>query len=211
MSKGLKEMDTLTDERLIEEFLQGSENVFEVLIARYENELYEYALNLTGEPLDAEAVVQEVFARSFHAMHKPATKQSFKTYLFSLAVTVTLDMAHERATDNARLMADLRDVHEEISRRDQTALEAFAQPKQQALEAAIDALPTELWQVFYLVDQLGFSKTQVASITTTTVADVRERLYRARLELRSAMEDATITTATPFEKRANDLTSLLPM
>ena len=71
-----------TDEELIKEFQDGSEEAFNDLVKRHINETYGFFIKFTADPVEAEDLAQDVFIKMYKALKKFRFQSKFKTYLY---------------------------------------------------------------------------------------------------------------------------------
>jgi RNA polymerase sigma factor (sigma-70 family) len=102
-----------TDDPLVSQAVQGSHTAVEKLIERHQKWIYNIALRMVGEPLDAEDVTQEVLIKIIKNLPGFKRKSSFRTWAYRIVVNHVLNMKkrnpekkwtswdhYSRATDN---------------------------------------------------------------------------------------------------------------
>jgi len=179
-------------------------------------ELHGYCYRMLGSGFEAEDAVQETLLRAWrHADRFDETRASYRTWLFSIATNVCLDMLRSaqrraRATDlgpasyaGAPLGAPLPDTAwvqpvpdgrvlpehgdpAEVAERRETVRLAFV--------AALQHLAPRQRAVLILRDVLGWPAAEVARLLDTTVAAVNSALQRAR----SVLSSRPLTPAEPY-------------
>jgi RNA polymerase sigma-70 factor (ECF subfamily) len=89
----------LSDEQLIEFLLQGQTAALDELYERYARKLFVFCDHTlgSGNPQDAEDLVQEIFMRVIKAAHTfDPTKASFRTWLYRIARNRCIDARRRR-------------------------------------------------------------------------------------------------------------------
>lgn len=188
------EMGLAKDESvLVSEAKAGSYEAFEQLVNRYEKKIYRLGLNLTGNPEDAEDLLQDTFLKAFE--HLPTFREDsrFYTWIVRIAINEGLMKLRKRrsskevpvenpSNDDGDVMprefADWRPNPEQLLA--QTELETV-------LRDAARALPTTFREVFFLRDVEGLSTEETAEMLDLSVGAVKARLFRARLRLREEL------------------------
>ena len=188
------EMGLVKDESvLVSEAKAGSYEAFEQLVNRYEKKIYRLGLNLTGNPEDAEDLLQDTFLKAFE--HLPTFREDsrFYTWIVRIAINEGLMKLRKRrsskevpvenpSNDDGDVMprefADWRPNPEQLLA--QTELETV-------LRDAARALPTTFRTVFFLRDVEGLSTEETAEMLNLSVGAVKARLFRARLRLREEL------------------------
>jgi RNA polymerase sigma-70 factor (ECF subfamily) len=169
---------------------------FEELVRRHLRSIYRVAYRLTGDPDDAEDLMQEAVAEAFRAFDRYQPGTFFDRWVYRIMRRTHIDWIRRRgrrpevsfdapaatAPDGDPLSARLGDTGHDpqqlIERRD------LAGP----VQAALDALPAEFRTVVVLADIEGLSYDEIAAVAACPVGTVRSRLHRAREALRSALQ-----------------------
>lgn len=178
---------------LVRRACAGEREAFYALVSRYERALYRSALAITRNPADAEEVVQETFLRAYEHLSQFRAEAKFQTWLTQIA----LNTARMKLRKNhASLWESLDEPHtteEGLLPRD--VAEWRENPEQQLgreelgrlLHQALGGLPPGYREVISLRDIQMLSTQETADVLGMTVANVKTRLLRARLQLRERM------------------------
>lgn len=84
------------DEALIAAALDGSARAWERLVQRYEGQVYNFSLRLTGNPSDALDLMQEVFLGVYRNLQRFRGESKFTTWLFRIAHNKAVDMRRRK-------------------------------------------------------------------------------------------------------------------
>jgi len=147
------------------------------LYERHSEVVYRAALRVTGNPADAEDVLQTVFLRVLSRSDDDAAR-SPAAYFRRAAVNAAVDVLRRRA------------VHAETAY-DDLARGAGVEPPgllKERLRRAIATLPNEDATLFLLRHVEGLSIDEMARVFGLEKNNVSVRLHRIRLRLRSEME-----------------------
>jgi len=181
------------DLALVAEAKAGSYEAFEELVNRYENKIYRLGLNVTGNPEDAEDVLQEAFLKAFQHLGEFRADSRFYTWLVRIAVNEGLMKLRKRRSDRSVPMEDeIGDDGEPIPREladwKPNPEQIFAQAEiERILRDAAQRLPATYRTVFLLRDMEDLSTAETASVLNLTEGTVKARLFRARLMLREEL------------------------
>lgn len=171
----------------------GDYDAFEQLVNRYERKIYRLGLNITGNPEDAEDVLQEAFLKAFENLPRFREDSRFYTWIVRIAVNQALMKLRKRRSDKSVSLDDPIEEGGEVIPRD------FADwkpnPEQllgrtetrDILEKAVQDLPPSFRTVFMLRDVEGLSTEETAEVLGLTISAVKARLFRARLRLREEL------------------------
>jgi RNA polymerase sigma-70 factor, ECF subfamily len=178
---------------LVAEAKSGNNTAFEELVNRYERKIYRLALRLTGNPQDAEDVLQETFLKAFE--HLPEFRQDsrFYTWLVRIAVNEGLMKLRKRRSDKTEPMDDAVDEDGHVMPREfqdwkpnPEQLLSREEMERVLLDAA-RRLPASLRTVFMLRDVEELSTEETAEALNLTPGAVKARLFRARFQLREEL------------------------
>ena len=179
------------DAPLIGRILAGDEAAFTELVRRYEGKVYQLALRLTGNQMDANDVIQEVFLSVYQKLHTFRGQAAFSSWLYRITANASFARLNQRKRQASVSIDDVLPAVEgqspggtfsEWSQKPDTIL--FNKEARAALEQAINDLPEEFRTVVILRDVENQSNQDVAELLNLSVAAVKSRLHRARLALR---------------------------
>lgn len=181
------------DSILVTEAKAGNYAAFEELVNRYEKKIYRLGLNITGNPEDAEEVLQETFLKAFEHLDGFRQDSRFYTWIVRIAVNEGLMKLRKRRSDKSVPIEDAVDEEGGIIPRELTDWrpnpeQLLAQAELQTiLQNAAQSLPPTFRTVFFLRDVEGLSTEETAELLDLTVGAVKARLFRARLHLREEL------------------------
>src|ERR1035437_6390348 len=93
----------LPDDVLVAGILDGQEELFPVLVARYETRLFRFIRRYTGDSEDARDVTQEVFLKVYSALDDFDPRYKFSTWLFRIGGNAAIDHIRRRKARPASL------------------------------------------------------------------------------------------------------------
>ena len=158
----------------------------------YRRQLYANALRLTGNPADAEDLVQETYAKAFASFRTFRQGTNLRAWLYRIQANtfntgwrarrrrpreVPIDDASPAAVDRAASTRSAEDV----------ALAGLPDP---ALRTALGRLPSHLRTTVCLADAVGYTYAEIAEATGVPLGTVMSRLHRGRKRLRAHLEAA---------------------
>src|SRR5665213_2448671 len=89
-----KNIEQYPDSAVIQEILLGNKELFEILIRRYNPDLYKTGRGYGFNHQDTEDLMQEAFINSFQSLSKFENRSSFKTWIIRITVSYTHLRAH---------------------------------------------------------------------------------------------------------------------
>jgi len=168
------------DRVLVRAAQRGDLQAFADLVRRHQRPAFRLALHMTGSREDAEDVSQEAFFRAWRTLGRFRGDSSFSTWMHRIVTNLCLNLiaarpAHHGLPDTA---SDLRDdPPTTIERRE----------RMRALEAGVRALPPDARAALVLRELQGLSYDEVAEVLGVSLAAVKGRIHRARLQLVEGM------------------------
>lgn len=168
----------------------GNKEAFARLVDETSNRVYRVALQITGNALDAEDVLQETYLKAYRALPEFEGRSSVTTWLHRIAVNEALMAIRRRkpqalSVDEGSSEADAESDGMEIV--DFCCLpegELLSGEARRFMDKAIQQLPANLRVVFVMRDLEGLSIQETAEALGLSENNVKTRLLRARLRLR---------------------------
>lgn len=186
--------DTANDDlALVQASKNGDVAAFEELVRRYDGRVFRIAQHLTHNREDAEDVVQEAFLKAFLHLGQFREDARFSTWLIRIAINeglitlrkrrpimeVSIDDNFQSEEDNLPLdVPDWAPNPEQLYR---------AAELREILRNTLQELSPGLRVVFVLRDIEGLSLEETAETLQLSVAAVKARLFRGRLQVRGGL------------------------
>jgi RNA polymerase sigma-70 factor (ECF subfamily) len=155
--------------------------------------LYVAALRLTGNPADAEDLLQETFLRAYRgfAGFEPGT--NLRGWLFRILRNVFITSYRKRRNEPVTVSDEWyettgRVLHSVAASAEATVIDAIPD---QGLQAALASLPDRYRRVVLLCDVDGFSYQEIADLVGIPRGTVMSRIHRGRRALRADLERAS--------------------
>jgi RNA polymerase sigma-70 factor, ECF subfamily len=184
---------------------------------QHRGELTAYCYRMLASPFEAEDAVQETFIRAFRAYDRFEGRSSLRSWLYSIATNVCLDLLNGRerrprpmdlgpagapVIENLNVPAEVAWLQpipdERVS--DPADVVASRETITLAFVAALQHLPPRQRAVLILCEVLRWQAAEVAELLETSVASVNSALQRARATLDA--RDTTVTRALTDEDQA---------
>ena len=155
---------------------------YEALVHALHGDIYRYAYWLCRDPQVAEDLVQETFLRAWKAIDTLLDDKAAKAWLITI-------LRRENARRFERKQFDLVDL-DEHPLRDQGVLPSEQEMEHEWLRRHIARLPAEYQEPLLLQVLGGFSGEEIAEQLGLNKNTVMTRLFRARNQIKEAMESA---------------------
>ena len=166
---------------IVDRVLSGDASAFERLVNRYEHRVYQYALRFLGLEQDACTVTGEIFGRMYRQLGK-CTDAQLSTWVFRIATEICAEYQHrKRNTKNAVIR--LREDHKEHDLSGEIQIQLLRLARQQR-------------EVLLLRDLCGLDDAETSAILHLDETGVRQRLSRARKNLRDLLIKQDVLTTS---------------
>ena len=185
-----------TDEgKLIAAAQRGSLDAFNELVLAYQDQVYNVAYRIMGDPASASDAAQEAFISAFQHIDSFRGKHpsSFKSWLMRIVSNACYDELRRHKRRPATSIEEF-EIDEEANPAlvSETELpEEYAQREEmaRAIQAGILTLPADQRVALVLSDVRGYSYQEIAEMIDAPLGTVKSRLARARGRLRDYLRD----------------------
>jgi RNA polymerase sigma-70 factor, ECF subfamily len=82
--------------------LAGEREAYRVLVERHSAYVYRVAYRMTGNPQDAEEVVQEAFLRAYQKLQQFTGSANFGTWVYRIAANYAIDRLRQKKNEESR-------------------------------------------------------------------------------------------------------------
>jgi RNA polymerase sigma-70 factor (ECF subfamily) len=150
---------------------------------------------MTSHKEDTHDLLQEIFARAYQSLGSFRGNSSFYTWIYQIAVNLTLNFLKKRKRRSGLSLNDLdASASNDPALVDQTA---EANPERQSnlnelqikLNEAMQKLSESHRMVVTMFDIQGMSHADIAKVLKTSEGTVRSRLHYAHLHLQSILQE----------------------
>jgi RNA polymerase sigma-70 factor (ECF subfamily) len=180
MNADLKRLD---DENLCILACSGNPLAMELIVKRWERNMYSLAIRMLLNREDAEDATQEIFLKIFTKIHTFNGNSSFKTWLYSVALNLISDYRRKKNRKHQVLDYEVVvDDVEEIKSLNQKTHDPYEETnKKQSLnilKTSISKLPEKQRTVLVLKEYNELTFEEIADVIRCPVSTVKSRLYK---------------------------------
>ncbi len=167
---------------------------FEVQALEHIDSLYRGALRMTGNPEDAQDLVQDVYVRAirFYQQFQPGT--NIRAWLFKILKNTYINQYRKNIRTPNQIDINEPDFYRfELEASASNPMgegpeaEFFNRQVAEDLQRALSDLPEKFQRIVVLSDVEGFSYKEIAEIEDCPLGTVMSRLYRARRMLQTKL------------------------
>jgi len=192
------------DEILIEEAKQNPA-VFDELVLRYQDRLYNFLYRMTGNREDAQDLTQEAFLRIFKALDRFRSGAPFLPWMYKIAMNLAIN--HQKGRNRTTPLED-----------DVPTTSLFSSPEsvteqreaQRHISKAIMELPADYRAVILLRHGDELSYEEITQVLEIPLGTTKVRLHRARMLLQQKLRAAGIRTGDHELQRSPKAHTTLP-
>jgi RNA polymerase sigma-70 factor (ECF subfamily) len=173
----------LTDAQIIEKILAGKSELFELLVIKYQQQLFSTLINITKDYNMAEEFVQDAFVKAFEKLEMLKNRDQFYAWIKRIAI----NNAFMHFEKNRRMVDVDRDIDENnesffdrVSDYSNPEEELLTDEMRKYVRKFVDALPDKLRAVIILREVEDFSYEEIAEMLNIPIGTVRSRLFNAR-------------------------------
>jgi RNA polymerase sigma-70 factor (ECF subfamily) len=156
------------------------------IFERHHGAVYRAAYRITGNPMDAEDVLQTVFVRLLRRQDEVDLSASASSYLHRAAVNAALDLMRARKRAPAVAIDDMADQLIDHSAPNPEQRNANLDLARQLREALTQLTPRQA-EIFALRYLEGLGNHEIAELTGASQTSIAVILHRARRRLQSEL------------------------
>jgi len=174
---------------IIKRCQDGDSDSYAVIVDRYQTLAYTVACRMLGDAETANDIAQESFLAAYEGLRHFRFGSKFSSWLTSIVLNKCRDhLRSRRPTVGIDEIAEIRET-----RRRNPEQEASAGESADALQKALDGLPTDYREVLILkhIEELDYKS--ISEILGVSVAALKVRAHRGRELLRALLERSGVT------------------
>jgi RNA polymerase sigma-70 factor, ECF subfamily len=185
----------VTDAELVQQAQRGSAAAFGELVLRYQDRIFNTCYRMCRQHADALDLTQTAFVRALEALPRFRGGSGFYTWLFRIAINVT--MTHRRTAGRraVRALDGRADEEGDAPAMAVTSCDCGVERPveedelQQRVADALARLDEEFRAAVVLKDIEGMDYAEIAEVLQVPVGTVKSRIHRGRMVLRELLCD----------------------
>lgn len=181
------------DKELVRKTLAGEKKAYEAIIIKYQRPLLNYICRALNDYELALEFTQDVFIKTYSALHTYNSNYSFKTWIYTIATnhvgdywrkkkidTIPFDQLNTKSGANFTL---------EVPSREPTVSNKFELSEiMEKIEETLYKLPTHLKELFICKHYNELSYNEISAIKGIPVGTIKNRIYKTKTMLRQQLE-----------------------
>lgn len=178
----------LSDSQIIERTLNGEPEAFNLLVRRWERQIYGLTLRMLGRDDEAKDATQDTFISAYRNLSKFRGEAKFSSWIYRIA----LNICNTRLRSRTKTLISIEEQREETGFELATDTDPGSNIQQQQIarhvRRALQGLPAEMRQVIIMKEYEGLKFSEIADILGIPVSTVKTRMYTGLSELRKRLD-----------------------
>jgi RNA polymerase sigma-70 factor (ECF subfamily) len=177
-----------TDAELVAATLAGNREAFDVIVERHRRHVYQLCYRFVANHEDASDLAQDVFIRAYRGLRKFKGESSLGTWLYRIAVNVSLNKVGAKVPKPEPLDRLLLGNDERVASPDEDAADALLRHERAGqVRAAIAKLPKKQRATLILRVYHELPHEQIAAILGSSVGAAKANLFHALSNLKKLL------------------------
>jgi len=178
-----------TDEQLMISLCEGEDTALEVLVKRYQNDVFRFCLHYLGDLETAREITQETFLRVYTARDRFDAERLFRPWMLCIARNMCLNVIKRNKVVPMESLEGMESASSAASPAWYPATEhplegVLADERRRALLRLVNSLPEDARELLMMRYFEQMSAREIAEVLETTEGAVRTRTHRALNQLR---------------------------
>lgn len=172
------------DAEIVRRVLEGRRDDYGLLVRRYHEQLFRFALGMVGDADAATDLVQDSLVKAYTTLDACRDPSRFGAWVYQILRNRCRDFlknlrrAHETLDDHPGLVSRIGGPAEELEKGE----------LRRALGNAVEQLPAAHREAFLLKHLEGYTYPEISEMLGASVSAVKMRVHRSRETLRSHLE-----------------------
>ncbi len=192
----------MNDKQVIERVLEGDNGAFEILILKYQSQVFYTALNIVKNKEYAEDICQDAFLKAYEKLDTLHDKDHFYSWLKRIAVNLSLNHY-----EKDKRVVDVEDENDDVDYFERLTTgecpEDFIikDELRKYVRFFVDALPERLRTVVILREVEDLSYEEISEMLHIPLGTVRSRLFNARQIVKERLIKQGLTDEVVMEAK----------
>jgi RNA polymerase sigma-70 factor (ECF subfamily) len=177
----------MEDSQIVESILAGNTQAFELLVLKYQKQLFFVAQGITKNPAIAEDIVQDALIKAYEKLDTLKNQSGFFGWVKRIVINMALNH-FDRSKWNVDVNTDDEyDFFDNISVDDTPEQNVLKDELTRYMKVFVDSLPDKLRVVLVMRELEEMSYEDISDMLDIPVGTVRSRLFNARKILKDRL------------------------
>ncbi|MCZ6680763.1 MAG: sigma-70 family RNA polymerase sigma factor [Candidatus Poribacteria bacterium] len=188
ISEQLEENSDQAEQDLVRRCQSGDAHALEQIVRQYQNQVYNLAYGMLGNPEDAQDLTQDVFLTVWNKIRQFKFKSRFSTWLYRVATNLCINEKNRQRRRQTSPM-EMDDSQAWIPIDTVTPeREVLLAEQQEILQSALAQLKDKHRTILVLREMEDLSYDELSEVLGCSVGRVKSRLHEARIALRKVLQ-----------------------
>jgi RNA polymerase sigma-70 factor (ECF subfamily) len=180
----------ITDNEIILRVIDGDQRAYAELVDRHKDKSMTLAVRMLKNRHDAEEALQDAFVRAFRALPSFEKRSSFSTWFYRIVFNVCSSALSRRGETNLLSIDEENDDEMKIqipSPDTEPDIDFENKEFSRIVRHEIDTMEAQYSSILtmFLLQEMSYD--EIIAVTGLPLGTVKNRLFRARMQLRSAV------------------------
>ena len=190
-------LEILNDRQLVDSYMNGNVDSFNLLLERHQNKVFSYILMLVKDRQLADDIFQDTFLKIIRTIKAGAYKEEGKFIQFAMRIAHNLIIDHFRKSNRLPMADPVNkdyDIMDNVRLSDPSVEDSMVNEQVYAdLRKMIDNLPDEQKEVVNMRMYADMSFKEIAEATNVSINTALGRMRYALINLRKMAEEHNLT------------------
>ena len=175
------------DQELVKEFILGNENAFNRLAKRYQEKIYWHARRMTGNHLDADEIVQQVFLVMYKKLKTFNFDSSLYTWIYKITSTRSLNLLKRNKLRSFISIDNI--IENRVTKKEDIISDLETKERLEKVERLLQRISPKQREVFIFrkFDELSYK--EISEITGKSVGALKANYFHAFNKLKELMRN----------------------
>jgi len=186
----MQQTNQLTESEIIARILQGEKPLYEILVRRFNADLYKIGRSYNYNHEDTQDLMQDTYLEAFRSLSKFEQRSGFKTWLIRIMLNHCYHKKQKLSFKNEYSGLAINENAKPIyaMANNDGAKHIQNRELERLIEESLSKIPEDYRIVFALREMTGLNVAEAASVLEISEANVKVRLNRAKSMLRHEIE-----------------------
>ncbi len=175
------------EQELLSRLAEGDQYAFEQLYLSYGPKIYRKILQLVKQTAIAEELLQDVFVKIWEKRKALDNRKSFKSYLYTIAKNLVVDLFRKAALDRQMLekfIIDNTELHYPFE-----PVEDHGAQSNTIIQKALETLSPRRKHIYTLIKLEGKSYEEVAELLGISTSTINDHVVKATKSLKAYFDE----------------------
>jgi RNA polymerase sigma-70 factor, ECF subfamily len=169
------------DNQIIEQILRGNGNLYEVLVKKYQKQVYTLSFRMLNDKEDAKDIAQNAFIKAYDNLDSFNNKLKFFSWIYRITLNECINAQKRQSRFDS---IDGNTKFKRVADSDSIEANFETTERNKLLETALDSLKQETKALIIMKYYEDMSYEEIASALDIPVGKVKSRLFSARQVLK---------------------------